>query len=51
VNTSDLPVDTGLKKPVEVKNLEVNADLKGQEARISNLSFRLFNGEAKRMVT
>ncbi len=47
VNTADLPVDTGLKKPVEVNNLEVNADLKGQEARLSNLSFQLFNGPAK----
>lgn len=47
VNTADLPVDTGLKKPVELKNLEVNADLKGQDARLSNLSFQLFNGDAK----
>ena len=47
VNTADLPVDTGLKKPVELKNLEVNADLKGQDARLSNLSFLLFNGETK----
>jgi uncharacterized protein involved in outer membrane biogenesis len=47
VNTADLPVDTGLKKPVELKNLEVNADLKGQDARLSNLSFQVFDGEAK----
>jgi len=47
VNTADLPVDTGLKRPVELKNLEVNADLKGQDARLSNLSFQLFNGDAK----
>jgi len=47
VNTADLPIDTGLKKPVDVKNLEVNADLKGQDARLSNLSFQLFNGQAK----
>ena len=47
INTADLPVDTGLKKPVELKNLEVNADLKGQDARLSNLSFQLFNGDAK----
>ena len=46
VSTADLPVDTGLK-PVDVKNIEVNADLKGQEARLSNLSFQLFNGQAK----
>ena len=47
INTVDLPVDTGLKKPVELKNFEVNADLKGQDARLSNLSFQLFNGDAK----
>ncbi len=47
VNTADLPIDTGLKKPVELKNLEVNGDLKGQDARLSNLSFLLFNGETK----
>ncbi len=47
INTADLPVATGLKKPVELKNLEVNADLKGQDARLSNLSFQLFNGDAK----
>jgi AsmA protein len=47
VNTADLPVDSALKKPVELKNLEVNADLKGQEGHLSNLSFQIFNGEAK----
>ena len=47
INTADLPVATGLKKPVEVKNLEANADLKGQDARLSNLSFQLFDGGAK----
>ncbi|HLZ34418.1 MAG TPA: AsmA family protein [Nitrospira sp.] len=47
VNTADLPIDTGLKKPVEVKNLEVNADIKGQGARLTNLSFQLFGGQVK----
>ncbi len=47
INTADLPVDTGFKKPVEITHLEANADLKGQEARLTNLSFRLFNGQAK----
>jgi uncharacterized protein involved in outer membrane biogenesis len=47
INTADLPVDTALKKPVDLKNLEVNADIKGQEARLSNLSFQIFNGEVK----
>jgi uncharacterized protein involved in outer membrane biogenesis len=47
VNTADLPVDTGLKKPVEIKNLEVYANLKGQEAQVSNLSFQVFDGHVK----
>jgi AsmA protein len=47
LNTADLPVATGLKTPVEVKNLQVNADLKEQDARLSNLSFQLFDGDAK----
>ena len=47
INTADLPVDTTLKKPVGLKNVEVNADVKGQEARLSNLSFQVFNGEVK----
>ncbi len=47
VNTADLPVDTGLKQPAELKSLEANADLKAQDARLTNLSFQLFNGQAK----
>jgi len=47
VNTADLPLETGLKKPVDVKNLRANAELKGQDARLSNLSFELFNGQTK----
>src|SRR5215467_828392 len=47
IDTADLPVDTTLKKPVDLKNLEVNADVKGQEARLSNLSLQIFNGEVK----
>ena len=46
INTADLPVNTGLKRPVELRNVEVNADFKGQDARLSNLSFHAFNGEA-----
>ncbi len=47
VNTADLPVETGLKKPVEIKNLSVQADLRGEDARLSDLSFQLFDGQAK----
>jgi AsmA protein len=47
INTADLPITVPLKKPVEVKDLQVTAELKGQEARVPNLSFQLFNGQAK----
>ena len=47
VSTADLPVETGFKKPVDLKNLEVNANVIGQAAQISNLSFQLFNGQVK----
>lgn len=47
VDTADLPVESGLKKPVELRNVELNADLKGQEVRLSNLSLEVFNGQVK----
>ncbi|HEX8749577.1 MAG TPA: AsmA family protein [Nitrospira sp.] len=47
INTADIPVETILKKPVDLKNLEINADVKGQEARLSNLSFQVFDGTVK----
>lgn len=46
INSADLPVALPLKKPVEVKGLHVAAELKDQEARVTTLSFQLFNGEA-----
>ena len=47
VQTGDLPVETGLAKSVELRNLLVNADLKGPNARLSNASFLLFDGQFK----
>ncbi len=47
INTADLPVTLPLKKQVDVKNLQLSADLQGQEARLSTLSFQLFDGQAK----
>ncbi len=44
IQTGDLPIETGLAKSVELKNLLVNADLKGPNARLSNASFQLFDG-------
>jgi len=47
INSDDVPVALPLKKPVEVKNLQLMADMQGQEVRLSNLSFQLFNGQVK----
>ena len=47
VQTGDLPVETGLAKSVELRNLLVKADLKGTNARLSNASFQLFDGQFK----
>ena len=47
INTADLPVTLPLKKPVEVKDLQVMAEVKGQQARLNNLSFQVFNGRVK----
>ncbi len=47
INTADLPVTLPLKKPVEVKDLQAMAEVKGQQARLNNLSFQVFNGLVK----
>jgi AsmA protein len=47
ISTADVPVALPLKKPVEIKDLVMAAEMKGQEVRLSNLSFQLFNGQAK----
>ena len=47
VSTANLPVTLPLKKPVEIKNLQIAADIKGQEAKLSSLSFQLFEGQVK----
>ncbi len=44
VNTADLPLALPLKKPVEIKELQATAEMKGQEARLNNLSLQLFGG-------
>jgi AsmA protein len=47
INTADVPVALPFKKPVDIKDLQIAAELKGQEARLNNLSFQLFGGHAK----
>ena len=45
VNTANLPMTLPLKKPVEVKDFKVAAEVKGQDMRLSDLSFQLFEGK------
>ena len=47
INTANLPIALPLKKPVELKSLEIAAEIKGQDAHLSNLSFQLFDGQVK----
>ncbi len=44
VHTADLPITLPLKKPVEIKDLSVTLEMKGQEARLHNLSLQIFGG-------
>ncbi len=47
INTANLPIALPFKKPVEIKNLQIAAEVKGQEAKLNTLSFGLFDGEVK----
>lgn len=47
VNTANLPVALPLKKPIDIENLKVAAEVRGQEAMLNSLSFQLFDGEVK----
>ena len=45
INTGDLPVSTGLKKPIEVKDLKVTAEVQGPHTKLENLSLNVFGGQ------
>lgn len=45
INTANLPMTLPLKKPVEVKDFKVAAEMKGQDMRLSDLSFQIFDGK------
>lgn len=53
INTANVPVSLPLYKPVEVQNLLIAAEVKGQDALLKNVSFNLFDGQvtAQGMVT
>ena len=48
INTANLPIALPLKKPVEIKNLQIAAEVKGQEAKLNTLSFQLFEARSER---
>ncbi len=47
INTANVPVALPLKTPVEIKDLQIAAEVIGQEAKLKSLAFRLFDGEVK----
>ncbi len=47
INTANLPIALPLKKPVDIKNLQIAAEVRGQEAKLNSLSFQLFDGQLK----
>jgi len=47
INSANLPISLPLAKPIEVKDLRISAEVKGQEVKLSALSFQLFEGQVK----
>ncbi|MDF0665403.1 MAG: AsmA family protein [Nitrospira sp.] len=47
INTANLPVSLPLKQPVDMKNFQIAAEVKGQGIKLNTLSFRLFDGQVK----
>lgn len=47
INTANLPVALPLKKPVDIKNFQIAAEVRGQEAKLNTLLFQLFDGQVK----
>jgi AsmA protein len=46
INTANLPIALPLQKPVDVKNLQITAEVRGQDFLLQNMSFQLFDGQA-----
>ena len=45
INTANLPITLPLQKPVDVKNLQIAAEVQGQDVLLQNFSFQLFDGQ------
>ncbi|MDH5669623.1 MAG: AsmA family protein [Nitrospira sp.] len=47
INTANLPVSLPVKQPIEITDLKIAVDIKGQEARLNGISLQLFGGQVK----
>lgn len=47
INTANLPMTLPLNKSVNIKDLRIAAEVKGQEVKLNALSFQLFDGQVK----
>ena len=45
INTANLPIALPLQKPVELKDLQIAAEIQGQDMLLRRLSFQLFDGQ------
>jgi AsmA protein len=45
INTANLPIIFPFQRPVDVKNLQISAEVQGQDVLLQNLSFQLFDGQ------
>ena len=45
INSANLPVALPLQKPVDVKDLQIAAEVQGQDVLLQNFSFQLFDGQ------
>jgi len=45
IHTANLPFALPLQKPVDVKNFQIAAEVQGQDVRLQNFSFQLFEGQ------
>jgi AsmA protein len=47
INTANLPMTLPLSKPVDIKNLKIAAEVRGQQAKLNSLSCELFEGQVQ----
>ncbi len=45
INTANLPIALPLQKPVDVKNLQIAAEIQSRDVLLQQLSFQLFDGQ------